>query len=331
MISPFQKTGLNIYDVREKCDPGNPLCYSILGDIEAYLNRADIQQELGVDVEYKGCNMEVNQRFMMAGDWMRPYVNLVPEIISEGVHVLVYAGDADFICNYMGNRAWTLELEWEGKDGFNEAPELDWVSKVTGKKAGVFRTFDKLTYLTVYEAGHMVPYDQPEHSKEFINHWINGTSKYNSKKVKLPPMIEVSIINHIRKGVADGTFAQPNAEEKQCLDSFATSELITTPISFTFWSLVAYYTVDPVNIRKVPLHLKLFSIAGVAAGGYGSSLLLNKRMHRQCIQCVLDGRDKTSEFYKATRKIMEDYHPEKEEYFRLEKYKLLRESDQATK
>ncbi|KAI9344316.1 Alpha/Beta hydrolase protein [Obelidium mucronatum] len=157
MISPFQKTGLNIYDIREKCDPSNPLCYSILQDIESYLNRADVQQELGVDVEYKGCNMEVNQRFMFAGDWMRPYVNLVPGIIDEGVHVLVYAGDADFICNYMGNRAWTLELEWSGKDGFNAAPELDWVSKATGKKAGLFRTFDKLTYLTVYEAGHMVP------------------------------------------------------------------------------------------------------------------------------------------------------------------------------
>ncbi|KAJ3211661.1 hypothetical protein HDU82_005288 [Entophlyctis luteolus] len=174
MIGPFQKTGLNIYDIRQKCDPSNPLCYSILGDIEAYLNRPDVQDALGVDVEYKGCNMEVNQRFMMAGDWMRPYVNLVSEIINDGVKVLIYAGDADYICNYMGNRAWTLELEWAGKEGFNDAPELSWVSKVTGKKAGSFRTYGELTYLTVFEAGHMVPYDQPEHSKEFINEWIFG-------------------------------------------------------------------------------------------------------------------------------------------------------------
>ncbi|KAJ3115287.1 hypothetical protein HK100_001411 [Physocladia obscura] len=174
MISPFQNTGLNIYDIRKECDSSNPLCYTILNDIEAYLNRADVQKELGVDVEYKGCNMQVNQRFMLAGDWMRPYVNLIPEIINDGVKVLIYAGDADFICNYMGNRAWTLELDWFGKDGFNEAPELDWVSKTTGRKAGIFRTYGELTYLTVYEAGHMVPYDQPEHSIEFINQWILG-------------------------------------------------------------------------------------------------------------------------------------------------------------
>ncbi|KAJ3407021.1 hypothetical protein CcCBS67573_g00130 [Chytriomyces confervae] len=175
MISPFQKTGLNIYDIRQKCDPNNPLCYSILGDIEAYLNQPDIQEALGVDVAYKGCNMEVNQRFMLAGDWMRPYVNLMPNILEEGVKVLIYAGDADYICNYMGNRAWTLELEWSGKDGFNAAPESEWVSEKTGKKAGMFRTFENLSYLTVYEAGHMVPYDQPEHSLEFINKWISKT------------------------------------------------------------------------------------------------------------------------------------------------------------
>ena len=29
MISPFQKTGLNIYDIRSKCDPSNSLCYSV--------------------------------------------------------------------------------------------------------------------------------------------------------------------------------------------------------------------------------------------------------------------------------------------------------------
>lgn len=54
MIQPFQKTGLNIYDIRTKCDPSNPLCYEILNDIESYLNRPDIQESLGVDVKYEG-------------------------------------------------------------------------------------------------------------------------------------------------------------------------------------------------------------------------------------------------------------------------------------
>ena len=28
---------------------------------------------------------------------------------------MIYAGDVDFICNWLGNKAWTLDLEWDGK------------------------------------------------------------------------------------------------------------------------------------------------------------------------------------------------------------------------
>ncbi|KAJ3289695.1 hypothetical protein HK104_007297 [Borealophlyctis nickersoniae] len=175
MIGPFQSTGLNIYDIREKCDTSkNPLCYEILGDIETYLNTADVQEALGVDRQYEGCKRDINMKFMMAGDWMRPYVEDLIPLLEDGVKVLIYAGDADFICNWIGNKAWTLELEWSGKSGFNDAKDLPWISKNTKKEAGEFRTYKSLTFLKVYEAGHMVPYDQPEHSSEFINNWISN-------------------------------------------------------------------------------------------------------------------------------------------------------------
>jgi cathepsin A (carboxypeptidase C) len=36
--------------------------------------------------------------FLFAGDWFKPYHLEVPKILAQGVPVLVYAGDADFIC-----------------------------------------------------------------------------------------------------------------------------------------------------------------------------------------------------------------------------------------
>ncbi len=104
---------------------------------------------------------------------MMPYVKYVGQILESGVKVLIYAGDADFICNYMGNKAWTLELDWIGKDQFNLAKDKEWTSKFTGKKAGKYRMAKNFAFLQVYEAGHMVPYDQPEHSLEFISKWIS--------------------------------------------------------------------------------------------------------------------------------------------------------------
>ena len=67
---------------------------------------------------------------------------------------MIYAGDADFICNWMGNKAWTLALNWPGSTAFNAADDHDW--DVSGTKAGTARTSGGFTFLQVNNAGHMV-------------------------------------------------------------------------------------------------------------------------------------------------------------------------------
>lgn len=94
LIGPVSKAGVNVYDVRKKCEPGNSLCYSIIKDIETWANQPQVQQALGVDREFKSCNMDVNMKFLMAGDWSKPYVNDLPPLLEEGIRVLIYAGDA---------------------------------------------------------------------------------------------------------------------------------------------------------------------------------------------------------------------------------------------
>ena len=62
LIGPVQQAGINVYDVRKKCEPGNSLCYSIIKDIETWANLPHIQKQLGVDREFQGCNMDVNRK-----------------------------------------------------------------------------------------------------------------------------------------------------------------------------------------------------------------------------------------------------------------------------
>lgn len=87
-------------------------------------------------------------------------------------------------------------MKWSGKQGYNDAPVQKWHSDFTGKHAGDVRTFQNLTFLRVFEAGHMVkcyiffssifklflrtyymqvPYDQPENSLDFFNKWLNSS------------------------------------------------------------------------------------------------------------------------------------------------------------
>ncbi|TPX32757.1 hypothetical protein SmJEL517_g04259 [Synchytrium microbalum] len=174
MLSPFQQSGRNVYDVRMTCSALD--CYPILKDIEAFCNRPDIQDMLGVpERQYVGCNQNVNLRFLTAGDWMRPYQRALPPLLEKGIKLVVYAGDADYICNWIGNKAWMMELEWSGQEEFNAASDLPWTSSLTQKETGEYRTFGPLTWLKIYEAGHLVPYDQPAAASDFFESWIEAS------------------------------------------------------------------------------------------------------------------------------------------------------------
>jgi len=168
-LGPYEQSGLNTYDVRIPCRvPG--LCYDFSAPT-AWLDLPSTRSALGVtsaSAEWSSCNMRVNQQF--SSDWMQSQEYTIPPLLKAGIRVLIYAGDADFVCNWMGNRAWTLALPWDGKAAFNAADEHTW--SVNGKKAGTARTAGGLTFLQVNNAGHMVPMDQPENSLQMIRTFL---------------------------------------------------------------------------------------------------------------------------------------------------------------
>merc|ERR1711907_120394 len=171
LTTPYQLSGLNPYDVRIKCQVP-PLCYDFSAETK-WLDSDATRTALGVtsaSAKWESCNMEVNQQF--ANDWMKSQEYTIPPLLAAGVKVLIYAGDADFICNWMGNKAWTLALPWPGKDGFNAATDHDW--DVDGKKAGTARTSQGFTFLQVNNAGHMVPRDQPANALSMIDTFMSG-------------------------------------------------------------------------------------------------------------------------------------------------------------
>jgi cathepsin A (carboxypeptidase C) len=176
---PYRLTGKNPYDMRIKCEHGN-LCYDF-DNIEKYLNQATVQSQLGVSKKWGSCNMAVNLQFQLAGDWMRDFSHMIPDLLHDGVEVLIYAGDEDYICNWLGNKAWTKALEWNSKDAFNSADDVEW--QVEGKTAARHRNAGSFHFMQIFEAGHMVPMDQPSVSLEMVNAFITGSLKKNERPV----------------------------------------------------------------------------------------------------------------------------------------------------
>lgn len=174
LLGPYQRTGQNVYDVRGKCEDSFNLCYTELGWISEYLNKQDVQKELGVEVqEYESCNFDINRNFLFQGDWMQPFHRLVPDLLKQ-IPVLVYAGDADFICNWLGNRAWMEALEWKGKKGYNAAKTKDLLLSDDGSPIGSVKASGNFTFVRLHAGGHMVPYDQPVASLDMLNRWLDG-------------------------------------------------------------------------------------------------------------------------------------------------------------
>ena len=105
-VEPVSRTGVNPYNLDIKCEvPG--LCYDFSAETK-WLNNATVQQQIGVDMKWESCNTLVNIR--LESDWMKDYQQKVVGPIESGVRGLIYAGDLDFICNWLGNQAWSLAL-----------------------------------------------------------------------------------------------------------------------------------------------------------------------------------------------------------------------------
>ncbi|CAH6719348.1 carboxypeptidase Y [[Candida] jaroonii] len=172
-MGPYQKTGRNVYDIRTMCK-GSNLCYEQLEYIDQYLNLPEVKNAVGAEVEtFESCNFDINRNFLFTGDWMKPdFKNAIIEVLESELPVLIYAGDKDFICNWLGNQAWTNELEWSGSVGFSSASVNKWKNGKT--HAGDVKNFKNFTFLRVFGGGHMVPYDQPENSLDMVNRWISG-------------------------------------------------------------------------------------------------------------------------------------------------------------
>ncbi|OQS02029.1 serine protease family S10 [Thraustotheca clavata] len=141
--------------------------------VHAFLNDKLVQEKLNVKGDRTHGWNEISQHIFrnFMGDFSKTFDGMVANILDADVPVLIYAGDADLVCNWKGNYAWTSALNWSGKKAYNDASMSDFV--VDGEAVGSVKSADKLTFARIYNAGHMVPADQPKVALEMINRFLN--------------------------------------------------------------------------------------------------------------------------------------------------------------
>lgn len=186
-ITDFQKFPINMYDLRKACDRSpdkdGPLCYKEAEWMPLWLNRADVKKEVGANpaINFTSMSQKVNKDFLASGDLMHYSAGLLTNLVDDGIRLLVYAGETDAACNALGQSRWVEKFPSVFHREYSQTPTIAWRVRSTGEVAGSVRTVGgdgstagNITFVTIYEAGHMAPYDKPAESLEMITRWVEN-------------------------------------------------------------------------------------------------------------------------------------------------------------
>jgi carboxypeptidase D len=94
----------------------------------------------------------------------------LPGILQE-IPVLLFSGEYDLICNYIGTEYLIGNMTWNGSKGFSKDTKKE-VWKIDNKLAGYYTQERNLIYVLIKDGSHMVPYDRPIECLDMINRFI---------------------------------------------------------------------------------------------------------------------------------------------------------------
>jgi serine carboxypeptidase-like clade II len=139
--------------------------------LTAYLNRADVQQAIHIrnpPVAWAECSSTVSYN---TNDTQSSVLYAYKYFIENTtMRILIYSGDNDAIVPTTGTRRWIRVLN---RPIVNDVHQ--WWVDTNGPQVGGWATkYDRLTFTTVRDAGHMVPYMQPKRALFMFQTFLDG-------------------------------------------------------------------------------------------------------------------------------------------------------------
>ncbi|KAH0587996.1 Cell death protease [Termitomyces sp. 'cryptogamus'] len=191
---------LNIYDVRffdTKPDCGMNWPPDI-HNITTFLGRKDVVKALHADAHpgsWIECRSGIHTAFRELTE--NASVTVIPRVLAK-IPVLIFAGDQDLICNYVGLESMIKEMTWNGATGLGTVQTQSW--SVNATPAGTWVASRNLTYAKIFNASHMAPYDLPHVTHDMILRFMDfNFSSIFEGSAKIP-----SSLGNVKKPVFVG-------------------------------------------------------------------------------------------------------------------------------
>ncbi|KAG2076268.1 alpha/beta-hydrolase [Suillus decipiens] len=153
------------YDLRQNLSALFPPEYYV-----DYLNKEDVMKKIGAQVEYVECPNAPGDEFAKTGDDARTLLPQLSALANSGMKILIWAGDADIICNWLGGHASVLAMDWYGNETLHNTPFANMT--INGAAIAAVQNVDNFTFARVYNAGHQVPAFQPQAALEIFSQVI---------------------------------------------------------------------------------------------------------------------------------------------------------------
>lgn len=179
------------------------------GLYQPYLNQAEIAAVLGVETNYTYVSgfagEEVYTVFSHTGDFVRSYRRDLEELLDAGVPVALLYGDADWVCNWFGGELLSLAANYTGMEEFAAAGYERLM--VDGQHSGDVRQHGGFSFTRVFDAGHAVPFYQPEAAFALFERTVKGVHLASGEK-------EVTG-DYNTSGPANSTYSQVGASKRE--------------------------------------------------------------------------------------------------------------------
>jgi len=135
-----------------------------------FLGLPDIKAKIGATSNYGECADAPFELFSKTGDDARTWLPQLAELVNSKLKTLIWAGDADINCNWLGGHAAVLAMDWYGNETLHNTPFTNMT--VDGTAVAAIQNVDNFSFARVYESGHEVPAFQPQAAFEIFKQII---------------------------------------------------------------------------------------------------------------------------------------------------------------
>ncbi|KAG0145712.1 hypothetical protein CROQUDRAFT_45412 [Cronartium quercuum f. sp. fusiforme G11] len=136
-----------------------------------YLERPEVKGAIGANSKFDVCADGPYQQIKSTGDQARSTIPSLAKVLNQGLRTLIWAGDLDFICNWLGGYRAIEAMTWNHQDEFRQA---EWKRlEIRGSTVGLYKNAGPLTYVRVFGAGHVVAAYKPIIALEIFKQFMS--------------------------------------------------------------------------------------------------------------------------------------------------------------